>query len=712
MAARLACACISVVLLAGALAVLSCFSARYPFYFIWDMDHVTTLDVLLLNSFQRPDHINHTGLGMYLIMKLSTLIAVSAGALETSRLEDLKNALNPVLAVAELKTFLRLHTPVIIVAGSAISFFAVQRISRRPLWCISGLIVLLTLLTQQWVVYHATMVRTEVYAVFFWQLSILAMTLTLSYRSQAVQLVCAAISGTLLGVALITKFQLLPYLIAFYPIAKLAFGLHKDHFAPLRELHARVPGLVISVNLLALVVFSFLAIVAWNCQLPPNYFVISEMTTGRAIFGPNLALTAFVSAGVIICGLDLFYKHSAVIRRVMGGDDLLLFSCIQAGYATAVSAALIALPNLSEGFSYMVANFKVAYLRQFEVLGLTDIFVHNWKQFLTVYPYLLITTGSALVLAATVGFRAPNVTDRIICLRTTGWGMLAVTAFAFGIVFYRFNVRDILWHETLLTFIAALLPSIVAGRVELWGDKRGKIAGVIVAGPLLPLMASNISVYPTLAAKTDLNFNIYGWSPEQEFKPVYPAGNHGLYDTIVKERFPDQQVEPTSAAGLAFRHALEWKRIHRMAQFVIPYQHVPLARIGVLVQNGPFRKADERFVEVPARLQGAIWIDLKDLPLRAIGTINPDAVSHASEAFDKIGPPRGQGQVALIPRADLNVVLFTPRPNSSRACPLKISVLKAGAPDDFCGELVEKYTDVKVTGDLPTFVAIQPRYGL
>jgi hypothetical protein len=512
-----------------------------------------------------------------------------------------------------------------------------------------------------------------------------------------------------------TKFQLFPYLIAFYPIAKLAFDLHKDHFAKLRELHTQIPGLVIWLNIGAMGVFTCLLLLAWNYQLAPNYFVMANSSTSIPSYHPNFAAIAFFLIGLLLCGLQIFYQNNAVIRRFICTHDLLLFSFIQAGYAVAVLTALLVLPNL-EGPSYMLANFKVAYLRQFEarqvggLLGLMDIFVHHWKLFLVFYPSLLIATGSALGLVVALGFLAPDASERIKCLRMAGWGALAGAAFIFGIVFYRFYVRDILWHETLLTFMAALLLSVAASQMETW-RKRGHVAEIIIAGPLMLLMATNVASLPTVAAKTDLNFNVYGWSPEQEFRTVY-AGNQLLYETILKHRFPDPRLEPTSAAGIALRHAVEWNRIRQIAEFVLPYNYIPLAKIGVFVSDGLFRHGDEKFAEVPAMLKGGIWIELQDLPERSRGTINPDLVSGPSEAFDKIIAKPSHGRRAVIPRPDLAVVVFTPKSNAATACALKVSVLKAGSPVEFCGEVVQKYTDLDAADDPRTFVVVQLKYGL
>ena len=52
-----------IVLLLGWYILVCC---DYPYYFMWDMDHVTCLDTVLIQSGLLPDHICHPSSGMYL----------------------------------------------------------------------------------------------------------------------------------------------------------------------------------------------------------------------------------------------------------------------------------------------------------------------------------------------------------------------------------------------------------------------------------------------------------------------------------------------------------------------------------------------------------------------------------------------------------------------------------------------------------------------
>jgi len=84
-------------------------SYDYPYYFIWDMDYVTCLDTVLIQSGLLPDHICHPCFGIYLPLFFSKKIAHFFGVLSALDLEELAGSLNPLAAMAELTDFVRLH---------------------------------------------------------------------------------------------------------------------------------------------------------------------------------------------------------------------------------------------------------------------------------------------------------------------------------------------------------------------------------------------------------------------------------------------------------------------------------------------------------------------------------------------------------------------------------------------------------------------------
>ncbi len=62
-------------------------SRNYPYYYVWDMDYITALDTVLIQSGLLPDHICHPGFGMNLPLFFSEKIAHLFGVLSALNLE-------------------------------------------------------------------------------------------------------------------------------------------------------------------------------------------------------------------------------------------------------------------------------------------------------------------------------------------------------------------------------------------------------------------------------------------------------------------------------------------------------------------------------------------------------------------------------------------------------------------------------------------------
>ena len=152
-------------LLLGLLAIAyTCISRSFPFYFIWDMDWISTIDSVLIQSNQIPRHVNHTGFGMYLLFGWTHRIATWLGWVSLTGLDSLKTAANPVLASAQLTDFFRLHSPLTLTVIVACSFSLVSRLSPSSrdaragrLW---ATLAVLLLGLQDGLFYQAAMVRT------------------------------------------------------------------------------------------------------------------------------------------------------------------------------------------------------------------------------------------------------------------------------------------------------------------------------------------------------------------------------------------------------------------------------------------------------------------------------------------------------------------------------------------------------------------------
>ena len=134
-------------------------SCNYPYYFIWDMDYITSLDTVLIQSGLLPDQMCHPSFGVYLPLFFSEKIAHLFDVVSALDLEDIAGSLNPLAAMAELTDFVRLHSPFLSVGIAVLLSMAMYLMFGMSRWYLFFFLVFLG--TQESLAYHSIMVRTE-----------------------------------------------------------------------------------------------------------------------------------------------------------------------------------------------------------------------------------------------------------------------------------------------------------------------------------------------------------------------------------------------------------------------------------------------------------------------------------------------------------------------------------------------------------------------
>lgn len=135
---------------------------NYPYYFIWDMDHITTLDTVSIQSGLLPDQIAHPSFGMNLLLFFSEKVAHLFNIVSVLNLGEVSNSLNPLAAMAELTDFIRLHSPFLALGIAfllSMTIYLMFDLSGRYL-----LFFLIFLGTQESLIYHSSMIRSELTA--------------------------------------------------------------------------------------------------------------------------------------------------------------------------------------------------------------------------------------------------------------------------------------------------------------------------------------------------------------------------------------------------------------------------------------------------------------------------------------------------------------------------------------------------------------------
>jgi hypothetical protein len=186
-----------------------------PFYYSWDMDLITLTDLLLLKDNLMPAHINHPGLGMYWLLMNVQSLAVSLGLVTDLQLSTLFDSLEPMILIAEHSQLMRIANSLTCIGIAVVLWASFRKYFEKNY--IADVIVLLVFLTLPglWK-YDLLMVRTEIYSLFFWSLSLF---FTLRAAEENKTTYNTFFAGFFAGLSFFTKIQvffLLPLLVFFY----------------------------------------------------------------------------------------------------------------------------------------------------------------------------------------------------------------------------------------------------------------------------------------------------------------------------------------------------------------------------------------------------------------------------------------------------------------------------------------------------------------
>src|SRR5262249_1139850 len=138
---------------------------------------------------------------------------------------------------------------------------------------LAAIAVLVFFLAQPWLLYQATLIRTELYAVLFWHLALLAFVTALATQRRLPRLVLYTPAGTALGLAYLTKFQAFALVPIFFLLAKVGhdwIAAGDGHAVWAKRYGA---GTIIA-NVAAVAGFAGMLALASRTEIGPQFFVI------------------------------------------------------------------------------------------------------------------------------------------------------------------------------------------------------------------------------------------------------------------------------------------------------------------------------------------------------------------------------------------------------------------------------------------------------
>jgi len=633
------------------LAWVSNISYDYPYYFIWDMDHITTLDVALIHSGFLPDHMNHTGFGMYLSLFLTEKIAHLTDFLSALDLKDIAGSLNPLAVMAERTEFVRRHSPFLVVVIPILLCLAIYLAFDISRWYF--VLFLVVLGTQESLSYHASMVRTELYSVFFWASAFLVMVIALRATKPIVKWLSLLMTGVLIGLSFLTKIQSLFYLAALLILIILLFSFSQDNQTPERlDISQKATFGILVVSFFSVLSFLLLGIFSYSTHIPRG------IPTWASAFCITPMAAAFFLAFVSLFLVQLFlYRTKRTSSQVFMFSSF--FSIIALGFILSFLFHFFLYSNVAVSLKYMLLDFKMLFLRQCPYIPDLSLNIPKFglKRILLELRFnpILFTVSILLNLLLVIGFYFQFVRitkgQLILCL------LITVLAFVNIVVGTRYQLRDILWKEVLLNLLNLIYFTILVTRSTRYRSTLVKVGCSLL---IILFFVNCIHAY-NMPERIDANYNQYGWKEDKWFSSAY-IGNQQKYRNIMLKKYNN------TTAWVAKSVAVDHKRIRRTVDFVFKNQTITHRNIGIVFEGFPPWTADldYKIKDAPSAIKGAILVDNASIELERGTFFKKEYVSVHSSYLDKLKKFSPRGRLSVLTRRDLQIFLFVHADDVSR----------------------------------------------
>lgn len=634
------------VFVAGLLLSFISLSRDFPYYFTWDMDLVTCLDTVFIHSDRLPQHLNHPSFGMYLMMFFTEQLGHWSGSISVLSLDELSRALNPLAAMAELTTFLRMHSPFLAVGLILFLWFSLCSFFDLSGWL--RLLLLGILGMQESLVYHVTMIRSEFYSVFYWSAAVALLSLGLRVRTSGAKAACMLVGGMAAGLCLLTKLQGMPYLLALGPILILqvsVFGHGRDSGDTVRRQEgARVAQILSLFNIAA---FLALAALSYNVVSDSKDTVYSALHY-RSFITPSgpLLLTIFVVLLVMQRVLSTKKLTSSIAFQLSW-----YFTLISAGFILSFAFHFLLYGEFDLSWRLLLYDFKVVFFRgkYWETTRFLDR-VQYYGVYLkyNAVPFLvLIGLNILLALGSTRRWLALTRKQLLLCCVLTAFVLANI------VISTRPILRDNLWREILMNYVSLLFFVVIVSK----SVRRRKLLISLGTTALAVLLVTNVRGALEMPYRIDDNWNLYGWKSAPWVDGYAETDDVSHYVQIMNERYGDDDT--IRAATLqARRH----QSVRRTADFVFQNQDVTHRNIGMVREKMPVwvGREDYRIVKAPLVLRDAILVDNVGLPLkRNRFRVKKEKESSKLNEYMKITVPlETSGAIAVLPRSDLEVLVF------------------------------------------------------
>ncbi|MDA8791726.1 hypothetical protein N9N67_00700 [Bacteriovoracaceae bacterium] len=601
-------------------------SADFPFWFIYDMDHITNLDLLLIHNEALPAHINHTGFGMYLLLSFAQSFAKCFHFLSHIKLDDLQQSLNPLLIVGENLDFIRGFTPVILVCTSLLMGLSIFRFQKNLSWLEQTLVMIL-LLTLPSLYYHSAFVRTETYALFYWSLSFFCLSLTSIKNSNNRNLILIFFSGVFVGLAFLTKLQVVFY-VCLLPLILFYFKANYKYFY---NINYKTEILISFLNLL-LVLFYFAN--SWTTVIPPGFADFS------AVYGLNVFGLAYLGFSFINFILNLTKNKIKLLNKF--SYELSIVSLLIFGFSISFLLHLLIYDNLAASQLYLSYNFKVLFLRRnsySQIQSLSSMIETYWDYTKVFWPWVV---GSLIFVISALSLK--NRDKSIYRFNVLILFAVLFLLFANTTAGTRFMLRDLIWFLPMPVLVFLMFKSKILEKMS--------VLRIVI---LLLLIGFNLKANQSMLERINLNYNQYGFNKKKILKGVYGNSRYPyeklLIDKIGKEK--DHLKDAFEQANFR-QYYLNW------AKRIFLNREINLSHIGIVNEGFRFHptKREGRITYSPDELKGTMLVNFQSARNKGTKVPNSDLINEHSEYLQKFSKASSAKVSVLIPYRDTSLYVF------------------------------------------------------
>ncbi|MGK5086076.1 hypothetical protein WDW86_00825 [Bdellovibrionota bacterium FG-2] len=656
---------------ASLLAFYSFLSSKYPYYFVFDLDYVSTLDSCVLQGGEIPAHLNHTGFGMYLLFLILAKIGAFVGYSTPCSIPELKASLNPLGVIAENVLNVRALSPWMVLV-CVLAVWGVLRtwFKSSGVWVSAALLLFVGV--QASFTYQAAISRTELYSFLFWALALWIASFAFASErggspSKVRNIGAPLICGVLLGLSFLTKIQSFFYLLSFPAFLYLFWSSH----APPEGKRTLAKSLLRRYHGLSVVNLAVFLLLFWRVF---DLHIYAAHETYFKAWGVT-------SVSILFCALMVgqVYVFSPLWRRPVS-EFAALGSLLVTGFLASFALHFIAIAG-ELGWTYLLYDFKILFMRKmYYSVGLKDSF-KGFIRFVGFSPVLYLTH---VVLCSTYFvpmFRKSGFSifkDKRFCALF----VLVSLAYANAVFGSRFVLRDLLWMEWLLFLSGFLLVLELSSK---WNPERVSRFWFVAIAAFLVLFGRGLFHTTQIRHRLDVNYNRYGWERALYARRQYWIPAQLAYDDLMKNRIP--KLDRPLLALLSDRVVLAQNDV----DFVFQNLKLNGLRVGRVWEGMPveYGQAEARISELDEALRGAIVVDARGIESEERYFFEYDKTRQHTEHLNKLARKRPpEGALSLLPRPDLKVYLMLPEDAQS----------VAHLPKDF------KKTDLKMVtqkGDRP-----------